>query len=129
MTDNARAMEILPAEPSVDSAQMREFASVMTAGTTTASCQHHPIQRVKLGPESGKNGLAGLVLTIVKLVHDLVEKQAIRRIDSGSLTDEEVERLGFTLMRQAEEIARLRREFGLKESDLNLDLGPLGKLL
>ena len=50
-------------------------------------------------------------------------------MDSGSLTEEQIERLGFTLMRQAEEIGRLRKEFGLQEEDLNVDLGPLGKLL
>ena len=54
---------------------------------------------------------------------------AIRRIDGGGLTDEEIERLGFTLMRQSEEIAKIAREFGLESDDLNLDLGPLGKLL
>ena len=50
-------------------------------------------------------------------------------IDAGSLTEEQIERLGLTLMRQAEEIDRLRKEFGLEEQDLNLDLGPLGRLL
>jgi len=59
----------------------------------------------------------------------LMERQAIRRIDAGSLTDQQIERLGITLMRQAQEIDRLRNEFGLEEEDLNLDLGPLGKLL
>jgi hypothetical protein len=57
-----------------------------------------------------------------------LERQALRRIDAGSLTDEQIERLGFTLMRQAEEIDRLRNEFGLEDQDLNLDLGPLGTL-
>ncbi|MBI2217485.1 MAG: gas vesicle protein K, partial [Candidatus Rokubacteria bacterium] len=54
---------------------------------------------------------------------------AIRRMESGSLTETEVERLGVTLMRQAEEIERLRRAFHLEDEDLNLDLGPLGTLL
>ena len=85
--------------------------------------------RLNLDQDKLKNGLGQLVLTLVKLLHELLEKQAIRRMDSGSLTDEEVERLGITLMRQAEEINRLRIEFGLEEEDLNLDLGPLGKLL
>jgi hypothetical protein len=70
-----------------------------------------------------------LVLTLVKLLHELLEKQAIRRMEGGSLSDDEVERLGSALMRQAEEIERLRMEFGLTEEDLNLDLGPLGRLL
>ena len=85
--------------------------------------------RLELDPEQVKNGLGQLVLTVIKLLHELMERQALRRIDAGSLTEEEIERLGFTLMRQAEEIDRLRKEFKLEEEDLNLDLGPLGKLL
>ena len=129
MTERVGTLEYPPAEPRVDSADMGEFARVMTATALTPRGDHHPVQRLNLGRERGKNGLAGLVLTLVKLLHELVEKQAIRRIDSGNLTDEEIERLGFTLMRQAEEIARIAREFGLEDDDLNLDLGPLGKLL
>jgi hypothetical protein len=86
-------------------------------------------KRLNLDREKTKNGLAQLVLTVVKLLHELLEKQALRRIDGGGLTDAEVERLGFTLMRQSEEITRIGSEFGLDEDDLNLDLGPLGKLL
>jgi hypothetical protein len=86
-------------------------------------------RRLSLDEGKLKNGLGQLVLTLVKLLHELLEKQAIRRMEGGSLTDEEIERLGMTLMRQAEEIERLRVEFGLTEEDLNLDLGPLGKLL
>jgi hypothetical protein len=59
----------------------------------------------------------------------LLERQAIRRMDSGSLSEEEVERLGLTLMQQAEELDRLRDVFDLKEDDLNMNLGPLGRLL
>jgi len=124
MTGRVGTLEYPPAEPSVDSTDMGEFARVMAAHP-----EHHPGNRVNLGGERGDSGLAGLVLTVVKLLHDLLEKQAIRRSDSGNLTDEEVERLGFTLMRQAEEIDRIAREFGLKVDDLNLDLGPLGRLL
>lgn len=81
--------------------------------------------RLNLEPETVKNGLGQLVLTLVKLLHELLERQALRRIDAGGLNGEQIERLGLTLMRQAEEIERLRKEFGL----LNLDLGPLGTLL
>jgi hypothetical protein len=59
----------------------------------------------------------------------LLERQAIRRVEAGSLSEQQVERLGQTLMGQAREIERLRKEFGLEEEDLNLDLGPLGRLL
>lgn len=84
--------------------------------------------RLNLDQDKVKNGLGQLVLTLVKLLHELLERQAIRRIDSGSLSEAEIERLGVTLMRQAQEIERLRKEFGLEEEDLNLDLGPIGKL-
>ena len=58
----------------------------------------------------------------------MLERQALRRIDAGSLTEQQIEKLGLTLMRQAEEIDRMRKAFGLEEQDLDLDLGPLGKL-
>lgn len=88
-----------------------------------------PVRRLSLDEGKLKNGLGQLVLTLVRLLHELLEKQAIRRMEGGSLSDEEIERLGTALMRQAEEIERLRLEFGLTEEDLNLDLGPLGRLL
>lgn len=84
--------------------------------------------RLDIGGENAKNGLGQLVLTLVKLVHELLEQQAIRRIEAGSLGEQEMERLGLALMRQGQEIDRLRKEFGLEEDDLNLDLGPLGRL-
>ena len=84
---------------------------------------------MNLDPENVKNGLGQLVLTLVKLLHELLERQAIRRIESGSLNDTEIEAMGVTLMRQSEELERLRKEFNLEEEDLNIDLGPLGKLL
>jgi len=84
--------------------------------------------RLNLDPDDQKNGLARLVLTLVKLLHELLERQGLRRIETGTLSEAEIERLGLTLMKQAQELERLRREFGLEEEDLNLDLGPLGKL-
>ncbi len=96
---------------------------------TTSSGPSALSQRLNLEAENLRNGLGQLVLTLVKLLHELLEKQAIRRMESGSLRDAEVEQLGLTLMRQADEISRLRETFGLSEEDLNLDLGPLGKLL
>jgi hypothetical protein len=77
----------------------------------------------------GKNGIAQLVLALVKFLHELLERQAVRRMEAGTLTDAEIERLGVALMKQAEALERLRKEFGLDEEDLNLDLGPLGKLV
>jgi hypothetical protein len=117
----------------VESESIGDFARVMQP-----ECLTRPLAprngtqtraRLELDPERVKNGLGQLVLTLIKLLHEVLERQALRRIDAGSLTEEQVERLGLTLMQQAEEIERLRREFGLEEEDLNLDLGPLGKLL
>lgn len=85
--------------------------------------------RMNLDADGAKNGIAQLVLALVKFLHELLERQAVRRMEAGTLTDAEIERLGVALMKQAEELDRLRREFGLDEKDLNLDLGPLGKLV
>jgi hypothetical protein len=85
-------------------------------------------QRIRLDPENVRNGLAQLVLTLVETLRELLERQAIRRIDAGSLSSEQVERLGQTLCRLAEEIGRLKEYFGFQDEELNLDLGPLGKL-
>lgn len=113
----------------VESAALSDFAKVMRQDSGFGLPSDREAGRLNLDPEKVKNGLGQLVLTLVKLLHELLERQAIRRMEAGSLTDTEIERLGLTLMRQAEEIDRLRREFGLDEEDLNLDLGPLGKLL
>ncbi len=83
---------------------------------------------IRLEPENVRNGLVRLVLTLVELVRELLERQALRRIDSGSLSAEEIERLGLTFLRLSEEMDRLKRQFGLTDEELNLDLGPLGTL-
>ncbi len=84
--------------------------------------------RLNLDQDQAKHGLGRLVLALVKLLHELLERQAIRKMEADILTAAEIERLGETLRRQAQEIDRLRREFGLEEADLSLDLGPLGRL-
>jgi hypothetical protein len=86
-------------------------------------------RRVNADPESVERGLAQLVLTIVELLRQLMERQALRRVDDGTLTDDQVERLGRTFMALADRMEELRAEFGLDEDDLNLNLGPLGNLL
>ncbi|RBM20428.1 gas vesicle protein K [Streptomyces sp. PT12] len=73
--------------------------------------------------------LAALVLTVVELLRQLTERQALRRVDAGDLTDEQVERVGTTLMLLDDRMGQLREHFGLRPEDLNLDLGPLGSLL
>ena len=86
-------------------------------------------RRVNADPESVEKGLAQLVLTIVELLRQVMERQALRRIDAGSLTEDEEERLGRTFLELDLRMAELRDQFGLDEEDLNLDLGPLGRLL
>jgi Gas vesicle protein K len=86
-------------------------------------------RRVSADPENLERGLAQLVLTIVELLRQLMERQALRRIDGGALSDEQVERLGRTFMELDKRMEELRQEFGLDEEDLNLNLGPLGNLL
>ena len=114
-----RAAEMARAE----SREMSDFASIMSP----AGSANPP--RIELKQDNVKNGLGKLVLTVVELLRELLERQAIRRIEGGSLTDTEIERLGTTFMRLAEEMDRLKHEFGLRDEDLNLDLGPLGSLL
>lgn len=80
-------------------------------------------------PRSAERGLAALVLTIVELLRQLMERQALRRVEDGTVTDEQAERLGCTLMRLDERMGELLDEFGLDREDLNIDLGPLGLLL
>ncbi len=85
--------------------------------------------RVSADPEQVERGLVQLVLTIVELLRQLMERQAIHRMEAGGLSDEEVERLGQTFMALAERMEELKEHFGLTAEDLNLNLGPLGDLL
>jgi hypothetical protein len=88
-----------------------------------------PGQRIELDPDSVQRGLVGLVLSVVELLRQLMERQALRRIDVGDLSDEQIEKLGSTLMALEEHMTELREHFGLTPDDLNIDLGPLGSLL
>ena len=82
-------------------------------------------ERISADPEVVENGLAKLVLSIIELVRRLLEKQALRRMDAGNLTDEEIERLGNALMKLEEKMAELKGAFGLSDEQLNMKLGPL----
>lgn len=85
--------------------------------------------RIEATPEDVEAGLAKLVLTLVEFLRQILEHQAVRRMEGGTLTDEEIEKLGLTLMRLQERLGELKTAFGLADEDLNLDLGPLGKLI
>jgi hypothetical protein len=85
--------------------------------------------RVNADRENLERGLAQLVMTVIELLRQLMERQALRRMDGGRLTDDEVERLGRTFMALAERMEELKDAFGLEDEDLNLNLGPLGNLM
>ena len=86
-------------------------------------------RRVQADPDNVERGLAALVLTLIELLRQLMERQAIRRVEAGGLDDETIERLGSTLMALEARMEELKAIFGLDDDDLNLDLGPLGRLL
>lgn len=106
----------------VESPDLTGFARAMAPPAS-------PGMRIDLKPEDVQNGLGKLVLTLVELLRELLERQAIRRMEAGSLTDDEVERVGLTFLRLSEQMETLKAAFGLDGEELNLDLGPLGKLL
>ncbi|MFL4904919.1 gas vesicle protein K [Streptomyces sp. MMS24-I2-30] len=86
-------------------------------------------KRLELEPETVERDLVKLVLTVVELLRQLMERQALRRFESGTLSEGQEERIGLTLMLLEERMAELRDHYGLQPEDLNLDLGPLGPLL
>ena len=103
-------------DPQLFAAELAEIAPTLPA-------------RIEATPEEVEAGLAKLVLTLVEFLRQILEHQAVRRMEGGTLSDEEIERLGLTLMRLQERLAELKEEFGLAGEDLNIDLGPLGKLI
>ena len=85
-------------------------------------------ERISADADIVENGLAKLVLSIIELVRRLLEKQALRRMDGGNLSDEEIERLGSSLMKLEEKMDEMKKVFGLTDEDLNLKLGPVRSL-
>ncbi|MBW3535658.1 MAG: gas vesicle protein K [Gemmatimonadetes bacterium] len=86
-------------------------------------------ERLETDENDIEAGVAKLVLTLVEFIRQVLEHQAIRRMEGGSLSDEEVERLGLALLRLEERLDDVKEVFGLADEDLNVDLGPLGRLL
>ena len=84
--------------------------------------------RINADPEHVEQGLARLVLTVIELLREVLEHQAIRRMDGGTLSEEEIERLGLALLKLNHRMGELKTTFGLTDEDLNIDLGPLGRL-
>ena len=106
-----------------NSGSLEEFSEEIVNLTLTDD------SKLKLTPDNADSGLAKLVLTLVELIRKLVEKQAMRRVDGGSLSDEEIERLGETLMKLEMKMEELKKYFNLTDRDLNINLGPLGDLM
>jgi len=131
---------VFPAEPtdmSDDSWASRETTS-SPADVTGAveeiqrqlqSLASGPVQRVDCTPENIEQGLARLVLGLIELLRRLLERQAIRRMEGGSLNEGQIEDMGTALMRLEAKVHELASQFGLRPEDLNLELGPLGNLL
>jgi hypothetical protein len=109
-----------PARP--DAIESDELAAALHALATNLP------DRINADPERVEQGLARLVLTVIELLRKVLEHQAIRRMDGGSLTEQEVERLGLALLKLSQRMDELKEIFGLTDEDLNIDLGPLGRL-
>lgn len=106
-----------------DLAALDEFAEQLS------QVQRMRPQRIEANESNVEQGLAKLVLTLIELIRRLLEKQAIRRIEAESLSDEQIERMGETFLKLEEKMAELKATFGLEDEDLNLNLGPLGDLM
>jgi hypothetical protein len=97
-------------------AELREIAPALPA-------------RIDAEPDDIEAGLAKLVLTLLEFLRQVLEHQAVRRMEGGGLTDEQIENLGLALMRLQERLGEIKTAFGLEGEELNIDLGPLGRLL
>jgi hypothetical protein len=106
--------------------QLRELEALrseLKQRTTRAA-----LSRWNANPEDVQKSVAQLVLALVEFLRKLLERQAIRRMENGTLSEEEVEKIGVALMRLEETVHELAARFGLRPEELNLDLGPLGRL-
>ena len=103
-------------DPALFAAELSEVAPTLPA-------------RIAANPEDIEAGLGKLVLTLVELLRQVLEHQAVRRMEGGTLTDQQIEDLGIALLRLQERMSELKDAFGLKDEDLNIDLGPLGRLI
>lgn len=111
----------------------REVTSALPTTAETAEAEIEAVAeglppRVNADTETVENGLARLVLTLIEVLRKVLEHQAIRRMEGGHLTDAEVERLGVALLRLNDRMQEMKGVFGLKDEDLQIDLGPLGRL-
>jgi len=113
----------LSAEPEIDTSHAEEFVEQLRVTTDTLP------SRINIDPQSVEQGLAKLVLTLIEFIRRLLEKQAIRRMEGGDLSPEQLEDLGLALMKLETKLLELKEQFGLEDEDLNIDLGPVGRLI
>ncbi len=107
-----------------------ELGSELSKAESTDSKTQPPrARRLELDPQKVEQGLAKLVLTLINLLRKLMERQAIRRMEQGTLTEAQMERSGQAFKRLDQKMEELKKQFGLADEDLNLDLGPLGELM
>jgi hypothetical protein len=120
-----------------DLAALREFAHELAPRGSRPGDEPRPGEpggtflpaRINANPETVEHDLAKLVLALIELIRRLLEKQALRRVEAGSLSEDEVERLGQTLLKLEQKMDELKTTLGLQDEDLDLHLGPLGDLM
>jgi hypothetical protein len=110
-------------DPEIETSHAEEFVEELRRVADTLP------SRINIDPESVEQGLAKLVLTLIEFIRRLLEKQAVRRMEGGDLSPEQIEELGLALMRLEAKLQELKVQFGLADEDLNLDLGPIGRLI
>ena len=113
----------LSAEPEIETSHAEEFVEELRRATDTLP------SRINIDHESVEQGLAKLVLTLIEFIRRLLEKQAVRRMEGGDLSPQQIEELGLALMKLEAKLQELKTQFGLADDDLNLDLGPIGRLI
>ncbi|HVI71018.1 MAG TPA: gas vesicle protein K [Pyrinomonadaceae bacterium] len=113
----------LTAEPEIETSHPEEFVEQLRCVADTLP------SRINIDAQSVEQGLAKLVLTLIEFIRRLLEKQAVRRMEGGDLSPEQIEQLGLALMRLEAKLQELKTQFGLADEDLNLDLGPIGRLI
>lgn len=113
----------LSAEPEIETSHPEEFVEQLRCVADTLP------SRINIDAEGVEHGLAKLVLTLIEFIRRLLEKQAVRRMEGGDLSPEQIEELGLALMKLEAKLQELKTQFGLTDEDLNLDLGPIGRLI
>jgi hypothetical protein len=113
----------LSVEPEIDTSHPDEFVEQLRCVTDILP------SRINIDAQSVEQGLAKLVLTLIEFIRRLLEKQAVRRMEGGDLSPEQIEELGLALMKLEAKLQELKTQFGLEDEDLNLDLGPIGRLI